>query len=251
MINLDNIFNKFFPKSKTAPMGKKLIVFAWIIEIIVACVGLSIAVLFFTAGSDNGSGPGTTDSIVVALAFGVVAIMELTKIPMATAFYYGAKIRWKLLFLLALLAVNFSTFETIIQGFELSYNQRIEPVNKIKYELKNIDRQIDKLKKEKLQDDDSLKKAEENRNRALESDTNLKDIIEKEKNSIMASNQSYQSADEDIKSKKNEINNLQSQIQQYSTNPNCRGAFGGDKCKNEKTELKMMNLEKVNPMYQK
>jgi len=52
MINLDNIFNKFFPKSKTAPMGKKLIVFAWIIEIIVACVGLSIAVLFFTAGSD-------------------------------------------------------------------------------------------------------------------------------------------------------------------------------------------------------
>lgn len=254
MINLDNIFNKFFPKSKTAPMGKKLIVFAWIIEIIVACVGLSIAVLFFTAGSDNGSGPGTTDSIVVALAFGVVAIMELTKIPMATAFYYGAKIRWKLLFLLALLAVNFSTFETIIQGFELSYNQRIEPVNKIKYELKNIDRQIDKLKKEKLQDDDSLKKAEENRNRALESDTNLKDIIEKEKNSIMASNQSYQSADEDIKSKKNEINNLQSQIQQYSTNPNCRGAFGGDKCKNEKAALQnqiknlnneVSNLEKI------
>ena len=25
MPNLDNVFNKFFPKSKTAPMGKKLI----------------------------------------------------------------------------------------------------------------------------------------------------------------------------------------------------------------------------------
>jgi len=237
MINLDNIFNKFFPKSKTAPMGKKLIAFAWTIEIIVACVGLSIAVLFFTAGSGDGSGPGTTDSIVVALAFGVVAIMELTKIPMATAFYYGAKLRWKLLFLFALLAVNFSTFETIIQGFELSYNQRIEPVNKIKYELKNIEREIEKLNREKLNDDDSLKQAEDNANRALKADTELQGKILKEKEDYMASNQIYKNAEKDIIAKKGEIKDIQNQIRQYATSKNCRGAFGGDKCKNEKNNL--------------
>ena len=41
MPNLDDIHYKFFPKSKTAPMGKKLIYFAWGIEILVALVGLT------------------------------------------------------------------------------------------------------------------------------------------------------------------------------------------------------------------
>ena len=47
------------------------------------------------------------------------AIMELTKIPLATACYYAAKWTWRTIFIVALIAVNYSTFETIIQGFEL------------------------------------------------------------------------------------------------------------------------------------
>ena len=49
MPNLENIHYKFFPKSRTSPLGKKLIYGAWFIEIIVAMVSLSIAyALFYT-----------------------------------------------------------------------------------------------------------------------------------------------------------------------------------------------------------
>jgi len=151
MPNLDGIFNKFFPKSKTAPMGKKLIYFAWGIEILVALVGLSMAMLFFFSKGQSGAETTTLeigknlDNYIVGLAFIVVAIMELTKIPLATACYYAAKWSWRTLFIIALIAVNYSTFETIIQGFELGYHNRLalvdvelEKKEKIKKQIKDL-----------------------------------------------------------------------------------------------------------------
>ena len=134
MVNLNNIFNKFYPKSQTSPMGKKLIYLAWAIEITVALVGFSIAASFIILGNEevaNATGESSKfnfEFIIIGLAFFVVGIMELTKIPLATALYYAAKSFWKVVFLLALIAVNFSTFETIIQGFELAFNQRSKVV---------------------------------------------------------------------------------------------------------------------------
>lgn len=151
MPNLDKIHYKFFPRSQTASTGSKLIYFAWIIEIAVALVGLSIAMLFFTSGGETGLKLGEVskevgvDAFIVGLAFTVVAIMELTKIPLATALYYAGKTSFRILFLLALLAVNFSTFETIIQGFELAYNQRSQIVDIERNKLKEIQAQIIKL----------------------------------------------------------------------------------------------------------
>ena len=46
MHNLERIHSRFFPKSRTAPWGKKLIYLAWGIEILVAGVSLAIAYLF-------------------------------------------------------------------------------------------------------------------------------------------------------------------------------------------------------------
>ncbi len=134
MVNLNNIFNKFYPKSQTSPMGKKLIILAWVIEITVALVGFSIAASFIILGNEEvANATGQTSKfnfefIIIGLAFFVVGIMELTKIPLATALYYAAKSFWKVVFFLALIAVNFSTFETIIQGFELAFNQRSKVV---------------------------------------------------------------------------------------------------------------------------
>ena len=131
MVDLNNIFNKFFPKSQTSPTGKKLIYMAWAIEITVAMVGFAIAATFVLKGKSEAEKAigGVTSStnfeyVIMALAFFVVGIMELTKIPLATALYYSVKTFWKIIFFLALLAVNFSTFETIIQGFELAFNER-------------------------------------------------------------------------------------------------------------------------------
>jgi len=156
MPNLDKIHYKFFPKSQTASTGSKLIYFAWAIEISVAIVGLSIAYLFYKTGGQTGlkiedvAKDAGADAVIVALSFFVVAIMELTKIPLATALYYAAKTSFRVLFFLALLAVNVSTFETIIQGFELNYNNRSQTVivekaklDEIKAKLKNLDENQD------------------------------------------------------------------------------------------------------------
>ena len=79
---------------------------------------------------------------VLSLAFVVVAIMELTKIPLATAFYYSAKIRWRTIFFIGLFAVNFSTFETFITAFELRYHQMSQQVDGVRNEIENIDEQL-------------------------------------------------------------------------------------------------------------
>lgn len=159
MVNLNNIFNKFFPKATTSPTGKKLIYMAWAIEITVALVGFSIAGMFVLSGREEAasvSGQSLSSNMeyyIIGLAFFVVGIMELTKIPLATALYYAAKTFWKIVFLFALLAVNFSTFETIIQGFELAYNQRSKSVDLKRAEL-------DKLR-DQLQTIDSVKISEQ------------------------------------------------------------------------------------------
>jgi len=141
MPDLDAIHYKFFPKAKTAPWGKKLIVMAWIIEILVASVSFAIAMIFFLSGGDSNlkvaqlASNLNVNSVVVGLSFLVVTVVELTKIPLASVFYYAGKISWRIVFFLALLAVNFLTFETIMQGFQLAYDQRNSVVNEIRKEV--------------------------------------------------------------------------------------------------------------------
>lgn len=160
MPNLDEIHYKFFPKSKTAPWGKKLIIMAWIIEILVASVSFSIAMLFFLSSGDSNlkiaqvASSLNVNSIIVGLSFLVVTIIELTKIPLASVFYYAGRITWRITFFIALLAVNFLTFETIMQGFELAYNQRSSMVDDIRKQVENKKDEIKNI--EVISDSSSL-----------------------------------------------------------------------------------------------
>jgi hypothetical protein len=143
MLNLDNIFNKYYPKSQTSSTGRKLYIFAWAIEIAVAGVGLIMAWQFYNNSFEpeniqRGGGDGT----IVALSFIVVALMEITKIPIATAFYYAGKLNWRLLFISALIFVNFSTFETMWQGFDTWYNIRIQDINKTRIAKEKIENKL-------------------------------------------------------------------------------------------------------------
>ena len=72
--------------------GKKLIYLAWAIEIIVAAVGLTMAYSFVTDSGEKAQEAGaaiTSDSelLIMGLAFGVVALMELTKIPFSSKLF--------------------------------------------------------------------------------------------------------------------------------------------------------------------
>ena len=156
MPNLDNIFNKFFPQSQTGSKGKFLIRMAWTIEIMVAVIGVCIG-LIMIFGSKQVDGEQiqtaadlakynvTLNDFTIGLIFLIVAVVELTKIPLATAVYYSVRVFWRVVFLIALILVNVSTFETIVTGFERINRERTKIVDKLIVDYNSVKTQIQNI----------------------------------------------------------------------------------------------------------
>ena len=99
MPNLNNIFNNFFPQSQTGKKGLFLLRMAWTVEISVAIIGFIIGLISMQGtknyedseiitGIDLITGMFnnmTLSDFSFGLIFMIVAIVELTKIPLATA----------------------------------------------------------------------------------------------------------------------------------------------------------------------
>ncbi len=156
MPNLDNIFNKFFPQSQTGSKGKFLLRMAWAIEIMVAIIGVCIGLIMIfgskvvggkqiETAADLAAYNITLNDFTIGLIFLIVAIVELTKIPLATAVYYSVRIFWRIVFLVALILVNVSTFETIVTGFERINRERTKIVDKLIVEYNSVKTKIENL----------------------------------------------------------------------------------------------------------
>ena len=69
-------------------------------------MAFTMAMFFiFSSIKDTGDGPNY-DVMIMGLAFFAVTIMELTKIPLATAFYYAGLWYWRVAFIIALFLVS-------------------------------------------------------------------------------------------------------------------------------------------------
>ena len=151
MPNLDKIFNKFYPQSQTGAKGKFLLNMAWTVEILVAIIGICIAIIVIINAQgienvDELSGRSLRlNDITFGGIFFIVAIVELTKIPLATAVYYSVRLYWKIIFLIGLLLVNVSTFETIVTGFERINRERTKIVDKKIVKYHSINTQLEQL----------------------------------------------------------------------------------------------------------
>ena len=151
MPNLDKVFNKFFPQSQTGSKGKFLLKMAWTVEILVAVIGVCIAIIVVKQAQgakdiDDLAGRAVNLSdLTFGAIFFIVAIVELTKIPLATAVYYSVRIYWKIIFLIGLLLVNVSTFETIVTGFERINRERTKIIDKKIVKYHSISTQISQL----------------------------------------------------------------------------------------------------------
>ena len=148
MLDLTKTFNKFYPRSQTVSKGVFLIKLAWAVEIIVALIGLLIGVIvvlraqgYETTGAVSAIDP-TLDDLLFGLIFVIVAIVEITKIPLATAVYFAAKLSWRVIFLIALFLVNVSTFETIVTGFERISRARTATISDLLVKKSGIEKII-------------------------------------------------------------------------------------------------------------
>ena len=148
MPNLDNIFNKFFPQSQTTKKGVFLLRMAWGVEILVAIIGLFVGILIIRGAQGVTDASGlierniSLNDLTIGLIFIIVAVVELTKIPLATAVYYSVRLFWKIVFIIALILVNVSTFETIITGFERINRERTKVVDKLIVEYNGVKTKI-------------------------------------------------------------------------------------------------------------
>lgn len=156
MPNLNNIFNNFFPQSQTGKKGIFLLRMAWTIEIAVAIIGFTIGLIIMKGTqTEQGTsqlvsgfsflGSMTLNDFSIGLIFMIVAIVELTKIPLATAVYYSARLSWRIVFIIGLLLVNVSTFETIVTGFERINRERTKVVSNYITEYHSILTEIENL----------------------------------------------------------------------------------------------------------
>jgi hypothetical protein len=118
---------------------------AWTLEIAAAGIGIVTGIALGMQAFAN-SAPGSVTLIELALAsspFLMVAIAELTKIPIATLLF-SAKWIWKPVILVILLLLAGITFETVFMGLE-----RAATLRQLHYE--EITRQIDGQKFERDQ----------------------------------------------------------------------------------------------------
>jgi len=94
-----------------------MLLLAWIIQIAITTIGVAAMYIFFIAKNQ--------DSLMLLLLITIVfAIVDLCKIPLVHAIYYSKRTLWRFIFLLVLLAICFSEFETLIQFLELGYKNR-------------------------------------------------------------------------------------------------------------------------------
>ena len=136
--------------------GKKLLVSAWIIEIIAAFIGLMIAwsmglqtyQVYTKDGAEFPTGK-IFDLFLAALPFLMVASVELLKIPFSYLIYINRNKKVKRVFSIVLVLVTFITFETLLTGFERQYANITTEVDIPRNELAVIENTI-KVKESEL-----------------------------------------------------------------------------------------------------
>jgi hypothetical protein len=135
-------------------IGKQLLIAAWSVEVLAATIGLLIAVLVILgtqqaigeSGVDGRSHiAGFMNAFLGGLPFIVIAAVELTKIPLATACYHAENRAWQVILLVGILCLAGITFETILNGFERNFTQRTYVLKQIKNKLITTEEEIQKI----------------------------------------------------------------------------------------------------------
>lgn len=123
--------------------GDKTYIGAWVLEIIAASIGLSIALLMVVRGLEQGGWSAVISMAPMIGAAVMVAFAELTKIPLATLLLArDFPLIAKPLVLIALLLMAFITFETVFQGMEqaqtvrqIEYQEIVDDLAKVRSEI--------------------------------------------------------------------------------------------------------------------
>ena len=110
---------------------------AWGFEILAAATGLTIALTQIDPGNNF------LAVLPITLVFGLVALAELTKIPLITVALNANKKLWSAFFIFATMLLMIITFETTVTGLSNGAAYRLEPVTILDEQLqkKNLQKE--------------------------------------------------------------------------------------------------------------
>jgi hypothetical protein len=146
---------------KKSPLATNLLRFAWVVEVFAVLTGLLIAVMIGIDTLDKilMSRPieeralktqDMINTIIAALPFVLVAVVELAKIPVAQAAYNTINKPWKTTFFATLILLALITFETTLNGFERNFSNLTFVIEKFKDQLDTSNAKIAELERQKL-----------------------------------------------------------------------------------------------------
>ena len=128
--------------------------FAWALEITAVIIGLAIGLSIILSslesmqvakGTSGLSFAESTNTFIAAVPLLMVAMVEISKIPLTEAFYGTSSRMWKWILGFALLFVAMITFESALNGFERGYSMLMYSISDDQKELFTIDEQVAKI----------------------------------------------------------------------------------------------------------
>ena len=137
-------------------VANTLEVLAWTLEVFVVMAGLAIAVALTFQGYSEFN---FLIFISSTLILGLLAIFELVKIPTAQLFVSEKKFTVRLICILVLFGISFTTFETMYQGVELLQHQRKQVIRDQEMVLQSKKAQANSLRKKLELIPDGVKKS--------------------------------------------------------------------------------------------
>ena len=125
-------YTSIYSQSQVSYYSDFLVRLAWVVEILAVAIGLTISVVMglatynsFEQSGGAGFVEGTAAILVTALPFILIAVVELCKIPLVFAFMAVKNVFWRSLFLIFVLFLCLITFETMFNGFERFWVEKI------------------------------------------------------------------------------------------------------------------------------
>ena len=221
-----------FEKEKN--FGIKIYYTAWAIEILAAFIGLLIAAIiayqaYYELPEVEKTFGAGINALIGALPFLVIAIIEPTKIPLAYGLYKVKLLGWKMLILIALLALTFVTFETMFTGLERNLNNITNSVVRTQNEINTINGKVKETQRQISEIESKTPESVRLRFKNL-----IDEQINNENNQIKNLNDDFRKQAAPIE---NSIKNLQEEFNIASASRNTTVASQRDVLEKNRTEL--------------
>lgn len=143
-----------------ARAARFLYVFAWALEITAVIIGLAIGLSIILSSLESMqvakdtsglSFAESTNTFIAAVPLLMVAMVEISKIPLTEAFYRTSSRMWQWVLGFALLFVAMITFESALNGFERGYSMLMYSISDDQKELFTIDEKVTKIDADKAE----------------------------------------------------------------------------------------------------